>query len=163
MGMFSSMRLAMATQKAPALTGSPLHMQLPIEPPSSAVRLRCFLRVLDGYYGALVIAMAPELRLLAESHGSPKPRLPTWPNRSCGRRYGQHPPHPDPSVGAATRRASFAEGWRCSILLGADRGLVLTLNAEASTLANLEPAHHVEVRRDRRPYRYRGARERPDG
>ena len=42
------------------------------------------------------------------------------------------------------------------IAIGADRGLVLSLNAVASALANLEPAHHIEVRRDRRPYRYRG-------
>ena len=42
------------------------------------------------------------------------------------------------------------------ILLGGDRGRVLSLNEVASALANLEPARHVEVRRDRRPYRYRG-------
>jgi hypothetical protein len=42
------------------------------------------------------------------------------------------------------------------IAIAADRGLDLSLNAVASALANLEPAHHVEVRRDRRPYRYRG-------
>ena len=45
------------------------------------------------------------------------------------------------------------------ILLGGDRGRVLSLNEVASALANLEPAGHVEVRRDRRPYRYRGAHE----
>lgn len=43
------------------------------------------------------------------------------------------------------------------IAIAADRGLNLALNAVASALANLEPAHHVEVRRDRRPYRYRGS------
>ena len=43
------------------------------------------------------------------------------------------------------------------IAIGADHGLALSLNAVASALANLEPAHHVEVRRDRRPYRYRGS------
>ena len=42
------------------------------------------------------------------------------------------------------------------ILLGADRGRTLSLNAVASALANLEPAGHIEVRRDRRPCRYRG-------
>ena len=42
------------------------------------------------------------------------------------------------------------------ILLGADRGVALSLTAVASALANLEPARHVEVRRGRRPYRYRG-------
>ena len=42
------------------------------------------------------------------------------------------------------------------ILLGGDRGRVLSLNEVASALANLEPAGHIEVRRDRRPYRYRG-------
>jgi len=41
------------------------------------------------------------------------------------------------------------------IAIGADRGLNLSLNAVASALANLEPSCHVEVRRDRRPYRYR--------
>ena len=42
------------------------------------------------------------------------------------------------------------------IAVAADGGLALSLNAVASALANLEPARHVEVRRDRRPYRYRG-------
>jgi len=42
------------------------------------------------------------------------------------------------------------------IAIAADRGIVLSLNAVASALANLEPSHQVEVRRDRRPYRYRG-------
>jgi hypothetical protein len=42
------------------------------------------------------------------------------------------------------------------ILLGADRTLELSLNAVASALANLEAHGHVQVRRDRRPYRYRG-------
>lgn len=42
------------------------------------------------------------------------------------------------------------------IAIAADRGLELSVNAVASALANLEPAHQVEVRRDRRPYRYRG-------
>jgi hypothetical protein len=42
------------------------------------------------------------------------------------------------------------------IAIGADRGLVLRLNAVASALADLEPSGHVEVRRDHRPYRYRG-------
>jgi hypothetical protein len=42
------------------------------------------------------------------------------------------------------------------IALAADRGVELSLNAVASALADLEPAHQVEVRRDRRPYRYRG-------
>lgn len=42
------------------------------------------------------------------------------------------------------------------ITIGADRGLELRLNAVASALADLEPSGHVEVRRDRRPYRYRG-------
>jgi len=42
------------------------------------------------------------------------------------------------------------------IAIAADRGLALSLNAVASALANLEPSHHVEVRRERRPYRYRG-------
>ena len=42
------------------------------------------------------------------------------------------------------------------IASAADRGHALSLNAVTSALANLEPAHHVEVRRDRRPYRYRG-------
>lgn len=42
------------------------------------------------------------------------------------------------------------------IAIAADRGLALSLNAVASALANLEPGHHIEVRRDRRPYRYRG-------
>jgi len=43
------------------------------------------------------------------------------------------------------------------IAIGADRGLDLSLNAVASALANLEPSGHVEVCRDRRPYRYRGS------
>jgi hypothetical protein len=42
------------------------------------------------------------------------------------------------------------------ILLGENRGRVLSLNEVASALANLEPAGHVAVRRDRRPYRYQG-------
>lgn len=42
------------------------------------------------------------------------------------------------------------------IAIAADRGLDLSLNAVTSALANLEPAHQVEVRRERRPYRYRG-------
>jgi hypothetical protein len=40
--------------------------------------------------------------------------------------------------------------------IAADRGLALSVNAVASALANLEPSCHVEVRRDRRPFRYRG-------
>jgi len=42
------------------------------------------------------------------------------------------------------------------IAIAADRGLNLSLNAVASALANLEPSHQVEVRRNRRPFRYRG-------
>lgn len=41
------------------------------------------------------------------------------------------------------------------IAIAADRGVELSINAVASALADLEPAHQVEVRRDRRPYRYR--------
>jgi hypothetical protein len=40
------------------------------------------------------------------------------------------------------------------IALGAPRNL--SLNEVASALANLEPAGHIEVCRDRQPYRYRG-------
>lgn len=40
------------------------------------------------------------------------------------------------------------------LVLGVDREL--SMNAVASALANLESAGYVEVRRDRRPYRYRG-------
>jgi hypothetical protein len=42
------------------------------------------------------------------------------------------------------------------IAIAADRGIELSVNAVASALANLEPSGHVEVRRDRHPYRYRG-------
>ena len=42
------------------------------------------------------------------------------------------------------------------IAIGADGGRALSLNAVASALEDLEAAGHVEVLRDRRPYRYRG-------
>jgi hypothetical protein len=42
------------------------------------------------------------------------------------------------------------------IAIGRGRDRELSLNAVASALADLEAAGHVEVLRDRRPYRYRG-------